>query len=1122
MKRKKTIRNAVMPILMSSDLSENLCTNFSANQPKHLGLSTYNSSYVHLLASNIFKNNQQSILLIFNDKQEALYALNELQNWFSKKKVLFFPATYLNPYQFEETQNANIVLRTEVLKKLQSEEPTILVSYTQAISEKLTNAKSFKEKSFQLKVGDLLEDNFLNNLLFQYHFKRVDYVTEPGEFSIRGSIIDVFSFSDEKPIRINFFGDEIEKLKYFDISSQLSIKEIDGFTLIPNLDDVELNTDKVSLIQLMPKNAIVILKESDRILHSINKKFNKAIEIFNSQKTTITQKEPSLLYCSKESFWEDLRNYNTLEYAQQKPLYQEFEPIVLSVQPQPQFHKNFDLLAQNLESYMKQGFTAYINCNSDKQAERLKDIFEETGHSIPFKPSFSYIHEGFIDTENQLLLYTDHQIFDRYQSHQNPNRFSKSEALTLAELTQLRIGDYVTHIDHGVGKFLGLKKLNNNGKIQEAIKLSYLNNDLLYVNIHSLHKITKHSGQGNAEPKIDKLGSKSWANRKNKTKTKVKELAFDLIQLYAKRKENRGFEFEPDSYLQNELEASFLYEDTPDQEKATMEVKQDMQSAKIMDRLICGDVGFGKTEVAIRAAFKAVLSGKQVAILVPTTILAYQHFNTFTKRLEEFPVTIDYLNRFRSTQQKNNILERLSSGKIDIVIGTHQLVNKKIKFKDLGLLIIDEEHKFGVSVKDKLKTFKTNVDTLTLTATPIPRTLQFSLMAARDMSVIKTPPPNRQPVHTQRISFNEEIMRDAILMELQREGQVFIINNRIENLEELSGMVQRLVPEARIITGHGRMEGKTLEKNLMDFIQHKKDVLIATSIIESGLDIPNANTIIINNAHQFGLADLHQMRGRVGRSNKKAYCYLVAPNNESLTDEARKRLNAVETFSDLGSGFHIALKDLEIRGAGDILGPEQSGFISDIGFDAYQKIMNEAVQELKQGEFKDLFEGEDSMESIAEVQIDTDLEILIPDDYINDVEVRLQTYQRMANLENGKEIIEMRHELIDRFGSLPKSVEDLLLSVQLKQKAQELGIKRLVLKNKALLCYLPNEKDPFYEEGGGFQHILDIVQSNPSIISLKNKKTAEDQQLIMRVENMERLQDVMQILTMNSFENQKS
>ncbi len=1118
--KKKTVRNSIFPILKSSDLSQKLIAQSENATPQHIVLPTHNSSFINLQASQIFKEAGKSILLIFNDKQEAMYALNELESWFSKKKVLFFPSTYLNPYQVEETQNANIVLRTEVLKKIQENEAFIVVSYTQALSEKIADQKSFEEKSFQLKVGDLLEENFLNNLLFQYHFKRVDYVTEPGEFAIRGSIIDVFSYSDEKPIRINFFGDEVEKLKYFDITSQRSVKELESFTLIPNLSDVELQTERVSILDQMPQGSWVILKESDLIAHSIEEKFEKAEDIFKHSKSLMTPKPPKELYVSRSQFEKDLVRFHTLEYAHQESLFSTTQTLNLNIQAQPQFHKNFDLLGENLHQYEKQGFKTFINCNSEKQAERLKDIFEEIEHEVLFKPTFSYLHEGFIDVENKIVLYTDHQIFDRYQSFQKRNSFAKSEALTLNELTQLKIGDYVTHIDHGVGKFLGLKKLNNDGKIQEAIKLEYQNNDLLYVNIHSLHKITKHSSQGTIEPKIDKLGSKSWSNRKNKTKTKVKELAFDLIKLYAERKKMRGFEFEPDSYLQNELEASFMYEDTPDQEKATADVKSDMQSEKIMDRLICGDVGFGKTEVAIRAAFKAVLSGKQVAVLVPTTILAYQHYNTFTKRFADFPVDIDYLNRFRSSSQKKDILEKLENGKIDIIIGTHQLVNKNIKFKDIGLLIIDEEHKFGVSVKDKLKTFKKNIDTLTLTATPIPRTLQFSLMAARDMSVIKTPPPNRQPVETQRIGFNEEMIRDAIMLELQRDGQVFIINNRIENLTEIAGMVQRLVPEARIIMGHGRMDGKQLEKNLMDFIQHKKDILIATSIIESGLDIPNANTIIINNANNFGLADLHQMRGRVGRSNKKAYCYLVAPPNEVLTDEARKRLNAVETFSDLGSGFHIALKDLEIRGAGDILGPEQSGFISDIGFDAYQKIMNEAVKELKDGEFKDLFEGEEDPTLMADIQMDTDLEILIPDEYINDVEVRLQVYQRLANVENGKQLIEMQQELIDRFGELPQSVIDLLHSIQLKQKAQTLRIQRLVLKKNVLLCYLPNENDSFYEEGG-FQKILELIHQNPKRIQLKEKANSEGKSLMIRIDDIHSLDEVMHLLSSHNYQNPK-
>ncbi len=1109
--KKKTIRNSIFPILKSSDLSRILLSHSENSNPTHLWTPQVNASYMHLHAGILFKEKQCNILLIFNEKQDSLYALNELENWFSKKKVLFFPSTYLNPYQVEESQNANVVLRTEVLQKLQKKEPHIIVTYSKALSEKVIQKSDFNAKSFVLNVGDTVDNGFLNELLFEYEFKRVDYVSEPGEFSTRGSIIDVFSYSDEKPIRINFFGDEIEKLKFFDIENQRSLKELESFRLIPNLSDIELENERVSLLSQIPKDSFVFAHQSDLISRQLTDQFTRAEQIFADKKALLTPKKPHELYLDGTLFEKDLEGFHSLEYGSPESLFSEPEKIDLAINEPPAFHKNFEFLAENLTEYNENGYKTFINCNSEKQAERLHDIFKDIGHSITFSPTYSYIHQGFIDKENQLVLYTDHQIFDRYHSYQQRNRFSKSESLTLRELTQLKVGDYVTHIDHGVGKFMGLKKLNNDGKIQEAIKLSYQNNDLLYVNVHSLHKITKHSSQGTVEPKMDKLGGKSWASRKKKTKSRVKELAFDLIKLYAERKNAKGFAFEPDSYLQNELEASFMYEDTPDQEKATSAVKEDMQSEKIMDRLICGDVGFGKTEVAIRAAFKAVLSGKQVAILVPTTILAYQHYNTFKKRLEEFPVDIDYLNRFRSSKQKKEILEKLENGKIDILIGTHQLASKQIKFKDLGLLIIDEEHKFGVSVKDKLKTIKKNVDTLTLTATPIPRTLQFSLMAARDMSVIKTPPPNRQPVRTERIGFNEIQIRDAVMMEMQRDGQVFIINNRIENLQEIAGMVQRLVPEARIVTGHGQMDGKQLEKNLMDFINHKKDVLIATSIIESGLDIPNANTIIINNAHQFGLADLHQMRGRVGRSNKKAYCYLIAPSNETLTDEARKRLNAIESFTDLGAGFHIALKDLEIRGAGDILGPEQSGFISEIGFDAYQKIMNEAVNELKEGEFKNLFVKESSPKPLSDIQIETDKELFIPDDYINDVEIRLEMYQKLSEVNNETELIAVEQELIDRFGALPQSAQDLLLNVEVKQKAQEYGFTKIVLKNNKLLCYLPEEGNSFYEDGR-FQLVLSLIHDHPKKVQLKERINGTRKSLYLKIEGVNAISSILDVL----------
>ena len=779
-------------------------------------------------------------------------------------------------------------------------------------------------------------------------------------------------------------------------------------------------------------------------------------------------------------------------------------------------------MIEDLNEKKAAGFDLWISFSTEKQKDRLKAIFEEIGafgedHKIPFKYFKSELHEGFVDHHHQISVYTDHQIFDRYQRFKAKNTFAKSEQLTLKDLMQMKVGDFITHIDHGIGKFMGLVKVNNNGKVQECFKLVYKNGDLLYVSIHSLHKISKYNGPDGREIVLSKLGSPAWKNLKQKTKAKVKQIAFDLIKLYAQRKTAKGFAFAPDSYLQNELEASFLYEDTPDQEKATLDVKKDMENDTVMDRLICGDVGFGKTEIAVRAAFKAATDGKQVAILVPTTILAFQHYRSFKERLKDFPVNISYLNRFRTAKQKAETLKGLEEGKIDIVIGTHQLVGNSVKFKDLGLLIIDEEHKFGVSVKDKLKTLKNNIDTLTLTATPIPRTLQFSLMAARDLSVIKTPPPNRQPVDTSIIGFDEEIIRDAVSYEIQRDGQVYFINNRIENLKDIAGLIQRLVPDARVITGHGQMEGKQLERNVLDFMEGKYDVLVSTTIVESGVDVPNANTIFINDAQRFGMADLHQMRGRVGRSNRKAFCYLITPPFDMMTSDARKRLEAIEQFSDLGSGFQIAMKDLEIRGAGDLLGGEQSGFINEMGFDTYQKIMQEALEELQNDDdFSDLFENEEDRKklfnSTKEVNIDTDLELMLPDFYIQSIEERLSLYQKLAEIQNKEELKKFENELEDRFGKLPAEARNLLKSVELKWIAAEIGFDKIVVKNGIFLGYFPlNPQDKFYQSDK-FKHIISYLSQNPKEATLKEKHSAEGSQLMMRKENVQHVDEVNAVL----------
>ncbi|MCB9202778.1 MAG: transcription-repair coupling factor [Flavobacteriales bacterium] len=1056
---------------------------------------------------DLFSKGETSIFQVFDDKEKALYALNEVEEIFGKESVLFFPHSYLKPYEVEEVKNANVVLRSEVLNKLRNgKKKYFVVSYSDAIVGKVTTKKELKSHLHTISVGEEIDTEFLNELLFSFGFHRTDFVTQPGEFSLRGGIVDVFSFSNEKPYRLVFFGNEVEEIKEFDIETQLSEKKEKKVVILPNLDiGTNTSSNKESIFSYLKEDSLVVLNDSTNISRKIEENYYLAERIFQELNSTIKRNLPKDLYLTKDDF-QELKN-SFLIVDDSKISYQtpdlEFE---LSLKQQPNFAKNFEVLTENLKENREKGIKNYIVFQTKKQEERLCEIIQDLSSENLFTSIQAKLYEGFIDTESNCAVYTDHHIFERYLKFNDRTSFSKSQQLVIKELTDLKVGDFVTHIDYGIGKFLGLKKIDVNGKPQEAIKMSFLNDDILYVSVHSLHKISRYTSKDGTAPKLNKLGSPAWKNLKNKTKKRVKEVAFDLIKLYAKRKSIQGYSFSEDSYLQTELEASFQYEDTPDQEKATIDFKKDMESNIPMDRLVCGDVGFGKTEIAIRAAFKAVGDSKQVAILVPTTILAFQHYKTFSKRLNDFPVKIDYLNRFRSAKQKSQIIQELSEGKIDIIIGTHQLISQKIKFKDLGLLIVDEEHKFGVSVKDKLKTLRANLDTLTLTATPIPRTLQFSLMSARDLSIIKTPPPNRQPVDTILSTFNEETIRDAISYEMARDGQVFFINNRIENLPQIANLIQRLVPEAKIAIGHGQMEGKKIEDILLNFMEGNYDVLISTTIVESGLDVPNANTILINDAQRFGMADLHQMRGRVGRSNRKAFCYLLSPPFDTLTQEAQKRLQALEIFSDLGSGFQIAMKDLEIRGAGDLLGAEQSGFISDIGFDTYQKILNEAIEELKQNDFSDLFEEEET-EYVKDVQIDTDLNVLIPDTYINKVEERFSFYQRLSKVENEKELTEIKQELKDRFGDFPKECTDLFTSVEIKWVCKKIGFERLIIKKNTLLAYFPESSSKFFESEK-FTSFLMFIQKHPELGILKEKTTKEGKFLVFRKEEIKSLNDL--------------
>ncbi|RCL71691.1 MAG: transcription-repair coupling factor, partial [Flavobacteriales bacterium] len=935
-------------------------------------------------------------VFILNNKEDAAYFLNDLQGLYPEdQRLVFYPASYKVPYQLEEVDNANVVARTEALKKLSGQDNCWIITYPEALFEKVLTKKKLVSNTMKIEVGKTYSIDFINELLLDHDFDRVNYVYEPGQFSIRGGIVDVFSYASDTPYRIEFFGNEVESIRTFNAADQLSISSHQFFSIVPNIQGKMLLDGMDSFFQYLNGDITIWIDSVERAKQTLKNEFEKAHKIYNSLDQQIKKTVPSDLFINDNDLVLNFENLKLVEMGT-KSYFENATPINFELIPQPSFNKNFNLLIDDLAKNQKNQFKNYIFSNQAKQIERLYQIFEDIGGDVAFTPIHSALQEGFICKTLKIVCYTDHQLFERYHRFRLKEGFRKAkQALTLKEIYNLQKGDYVTHIDHGVGQFSGLETIDVNSKKQEAIRLIYKDGDVLYVGIHSLHRISKFTGKEGSVPKMNKLGTQSWNTLKSKTKKKIKELAFDLIKLYAKRKNQPGFSFTEDTYLQNELEASFIFEDTPDQYKATQDVKKDMESQTPMDRLICGDVGFGKTEVAIRAAFKAVADSKQVAVLVPTTILSLQHYRSFKERLSEFPCNIDYINRFKSVRETTKTIQKLKSGEIDILIGTHAIVSERIKFKDLGLMIIDEEQKFGVAVKDKLKTMRTSVDTLTLTATPIPRTLQFSLMGARDLSIINTPPPNRQPVLTEIITLNEETIRDAISYEVSRGGQVFFVNNRISNIQEIAGMIQRLCPGVRVGIGHGQMDGKVLEKNMLDFIKGAYDVLIATTIIESGIDISNANTIIINNAHNFGLSDLHQLRGRVGRSNKKAFCYLIAPKFSLLSSEARKRLEALVQFTDLGSGFNIAMKDLDIRGAGNMLGGEQSGFISEIGFEMYQKILNEAMKELRDDEFKELFNERttDQMTTYSEDCIfETDYEVRIPDYYVNDVSERLSLY----------------------------------------------------------------------------------------------------------------------------------
>lgn len=1038
-------------------------------------------------------------VFICPDKESAAYFYNDLENLFqernqdfNKKQVLFYPTSYKKPYQPEKADNTYILSRAEVLGRLSgSERKTLIVTYPEALSENVVTRQYLTRNTLKIKTGEKISLDFVADVLSEYNFERVDFVLEPGQFSIRGGILDVFSFSNDHPYRIEFFGDEVESIRTFDPVSQRSISSMSRISLLPNIQDRQNTTSRQNFLEYLPSHTVIWIEEPAALEDKVQLEYQKAAEIFASLKVMDESASHELLFSSGETIMQELRKAKTVELGS-RSIMDATTSCKFNISPQPSFNKNFQLLLNDLRKQQLDGYKTYLLSDNSKQIERMFAIFEDIGNLGEgqiqlFEPVYHSLQYGFTDHQLKLSCYTDHQIFERYHKFHLREGFASKEAITLKELYDLQPGDFVSHIDHGIGRFDGLEIIDNNGKKQEAIRLIYKNDDILYVSIHSLHRIAKYTGKDGTEPSLNKLGSNAWNKLKNKTKSRVKDIARDLIKLYAKRKASKGFAFMPDTYLQNELEASFIYEDTPDQIKATRDVKADMESDAPMDRLICGDVGFGKTEIAIRAAFKAATDSKQVAVLVPTTILALQHFKTFSDRLEGMPVNVDYINRFKSPSQQKETLQKLKEGKLDIIIGTHRVISKDVEFKDLGLIIIDEEQKFGVAAKEKLKNLKANVDTLTLTATPIPRTLQFSMMGARDLSIINTPPPNRYPVQTEIRSFNEEFIREAILFEVARGGQVFFVHNRVQNIMDVYDMLLRFVPGIRIGVGHGQMEGEKLEKVMLDFIEGNYDVLLATTIIESGLDISNANTMIINDAHHFGLSDLHQLRGRVGRSNKKAFCYLLAPPMAALTSEAQKRLRAIEMFSELGSGFNISLRDLDIRGAGNLLGGEQSGFINDIGFEMFHKILDEAIAELKESEFSEVFKSEQPKQFVRDCVIESDMEILLPPDYIYATTERVSLYNQLDHIQDEQKLQEFTNALIDRFGPLPRQAADLINTIRLRWLAREIGFEKLLLRNKTLIGYFVNDQESPYYQSARFGSILKYLQANPKSSKIKEQ-----------------------------------
>ena len=1061
----------------------------SANSPFQVHLQNLNGSAPAFVLKHIFTHPQTANynhVIVLNDAEEAAYFYNSIESITGALDLFYFPSSFKTSQNFSLLNPSHVMLRTEALTKLSmGGNKKIVVTYPEAFFEKVIMPKTLQDNIIQIKTNDTLGLDALMERLVQYGFERTDFVYEPGQFALRGGIFDIYSFGNEKPYRVELFGEEVDSIRLFDPATQLSERKLLQVNIIPNVTTQFEDTIKIPFMEFVAENTIVWLKDWT-LIEQKGRDQIEALEAFLLH-APILKVTDDLDAHKKNTDKDDFVPVDTvIEQVMRRPIIEwgfhanlTNQKIAFSTQVQPSFNRQFQYLIANLQEFEKKGYDLFLFAEQAKQLERLHAIFTDLKTEIQFTPIVKNIHEGFIDHDHKMVCYTDHQIFQRYHKYKVKQAYSKNKAITLRTLSDLHPGDYVTHIDHGVGVYSGLQKIEVNGMMQEAVRIIYKDSDILYVNINSLHKVSKYTGKEGTPPKVNKLGSDAWVKLKDKTKAKVKAIAFDLIKLYAQRKAQTGFAFTPDNYMMHELEASFIYEDTIDQAKAIADVKKDMEAPAPMDRLVCGDVGFGKTEVAIRAAFKAAIDGKQVAVLVPTTILAFQHFKTFKERLKDFPIEIDFLNRFKSAAQKKETIAKVKEGKIDILVGTHGILGKEVHFKDLGLMVIDEEQKFGVGHKEKLKTLRTNVDCLTLTATPIPRTLHFSLMGARDLSIINTPPANRQPIHTEVQVFHEDIIRETIYFETERGGQVFFIHNRVQGLSEMCAMIQKLCPDLSIGFAHGQLEGHQLEEKIFDFIERRYDVLVCTNIVESGVDIPNVNTIIINNAHQFGLSDLHQLRGRVGRSNKKAFCYLLAPPMSTLPDDSRKRLQTLEQFSELGSGFQIAMRDLDIRGAGNLLGGEQSGFMAEIGFEMYQKILAEAVRELKRSDFKELFVEEISKQDdfVQDCTIDTDLEIMIPDNYVESIGERLSLYTRLDQSEDDAALEAMKLELTDRFGPMPKQVASLFTTIQSRRLAIALGFEKMTLKDETLRCFFINRPDSPYYESDIFKGLLSYTQT---------------------------------------------